>query len=64
MLKLQIKEYCHDCDFFDPELEERAAYFYGKKVYMEDRLIVCANKRSCDKIENYLRVSNKPPNRP
>ena len=63
MLKLQIKEYCHDCDFFDPELEEPVAYFDGKKVYMEDRLVVCAHQHSCDKIEEYLRISNKPPNR-
>lgn len=64
MLKLQIKEYCHECDFFDPELKDCFTYLDGKKLYMGDRLVVCANKHSCDKIEKYLRVSNKPPNRP
>ena len=39
MLKLQVKEYCHECDSFIPKLDELDMYKNCKKIYIVDIII-------------------------
>lgn len=50
MITLDIKEYCNNCDYFEPE-KSSVVYADGNS-YTE---VMCKNKSKCDRIEAYLR---------
>lgn len=50
MISLNVKPYCDNCDYFEPE---KSSVIYADEVsYVE---VMCKNKRKCDNIEAYLR---------
>ena len=50
MISLNVKPYCDDCDYFEPE-KSSVVYADGNS-YTE---VMCENRRKCDRIEAYLR---------
>lgn len=49
MITLDVKEYCHDCSEFHPEV----ITFYGdSKAVVKD--VVCTNRERCAAICNYI----------
>lgn len=51
MISLDIKPYCNDCLFFEPE---KSSIIYANNIpYMVK--VMCKNKRKCEAIESYLR---------
>ncbi len=58
MIKLDIKDHCHTCAYFDPELSEiNGTYFYDDVAYGEigDNVITCSRSIMCE----YLRRKAK-----
>lgn len=50
MISLNVKPYCHDCDYFEPE--KSSVIYADENSYTE---VMCENKHKCDQIEAYLR---------
>lgn len=51
MITLEVADYCHGCDGFDPELESRLYEFGGN---VRAQIVVCSNKRRCFQLMRYL----------
>lgn len=51
MIELQVEDYCHDCDGFDPVVENR---FYEFSDNIKAQTVVCSNKRRCFQLMRYL----------
>lgn len=51
MISLEVADYCHGCDGFDPELENRC-YDFNNDV--KAQVVVCSNKRRCYQMMRYL----------
>ena len=50
MITLNVKSYCDDCAYFEPE--KSSVIYADENSYTE---VMCENKRKCDNIEAYLR---------
>ena len=51
MISLNVKPYCDNCDYFEPEISS-IMYADNSSRMVE---VMCKNKRKCDRIEEYLR---------
>lgn len=51
MIQLDVAEYCHGCDGFDPMLENRC---YDLNEDVHSQTVVCSNKRLCYQMMRYL----------
>lgn len=54
MIELNVKEYCHKCPKFNPEL---VRYYGDAEIIIQQ--IVCSEHDVCDKIEEYIRKELK-----
>lgn len=56
MIKLNVKEYCHDCPNFEAE-QHRSILYSGANTIecMSDCVINCKHESTCNKIEDYLK---------
>lgn len=53
MLELKVADYCHNCPYFEPVVEETALYSYdGNRA--GNTYIVCENSKKCENIAVYL----------
>lgn len=50
MISLNVKPYCDNCAYFEPE--NSSVIYADNCSYME---VMCENRRKCDQIEAYLR---------
>ena len=50
MISLNVKPYCDNCDYFEPE--KSSVIYADRNSYTE---VMCENRRKCDGIEAYLR---------
>ena len=50
MISLNVKPYCDNCDYFEPE--KSSVMYADCNSYVE---VTCENRRKCDRIEAYLR---------
>ena len=50
MISLNVKPYCDDCNYFEPE--KSSVMYADEDSYVE---VMCENRRKCDRIEAYLR---------
>lgn len=53
MIKLNVKEYCHDCPNFEAE-QHRTILYSGSIDSMSDCVIDCKHESTCHRIEEYL----------
>lgn len=51
MIELQVEDYCHDCDGFNPVVDKR---FYEFLDCIESQAVVCSSKRHCAQLMRYL----------
>ena len=51
MISLNVKPYCDNCDYFEPEISS-IMYADNSSRMVE---VMCENRRKCDRIEAYLR---------
>ena len=51
MISLNVKPYCDNCSYFEPE-KSSVMYADNSTCVVE---VMCKNKRKCDRIEAYLR---------
>ena len=55
MIRLEIAEYCSECEDFKASVETPAKYFAEDEVIvLSDTVISCANKKRCEAIRRYL----------
>lgn len=54
MIRLDIAEYCHDCDKFDPEIAEQDKLYNNQQCVLNNTNVVCKNKYLCQKLYSYL----------
>ena len=52
MIKLDIKKYCQNCTYFEPET--KAVTFPSGNSWETDTIISCAKKDKCSNITKYL----------
>lgn len=50
MISLNVKPYCDNCDYFEPE--KSSVIYADSSSYVE---VMCKNRCKCDQIEAYLR---------
>ena len=55
MIKLKVKDYCHGCVNFSPEVYP---VFYANNV-PHDQIVVCEHRDECERIEHHLRKEIK-----
>ena len=56
MIKLEIEDYCHDCQAFDPEVEGSIVYCTDHEVYHRTHTIVrCKAHKLCKRLVGYLK---------
>ena len=54
MISLNVKPYCDNCDYFEPE---KSSVIYADGIsYVE---VMCENRCKCDRIEAYLKSEMK-----
>lgn len=56
MIDLKIEPYCHDCDSFEPKVEDSSDWNideFGLPV-MGDKIIVCRYHKRCANMVRYL----------
>lgn len=51
MIELQVAGYCHECDNFEPTLENRC-YDYSDDV--RSKVVVCSSRYHCYQMMRYL----------
>ena len=59
MISLKIKDYCHNCEEFEAEVEK-----LNRGLTFHDTIITCAHECRCQQIKNYLEKGsekNEPP---
>ena len=64
MIKLDVQEYCHDCDGFEADVEhpQHAYDMHGNPIYSSDTLVRCGRRKLCKNIERYLERKMKGEN--
>jgi hypothetical protein len=52
MIKLDVQDYCHDCDHFSPELKEGKWFYVKNSVerYKTDSIVYCTNRDICNRL--------------
>ena len=56
MIKLNIEEYCHNCEDFEPTCEK----IFGRTLIgpiMFDQIVTCVNKNKCRCIHTHIKQS-------
>lgn len=56
MIRLELKDYCHDCVGFEPEVEAPVALYYGdnKEIVCTDTIVRCKHAKRCAHILKYV----------
>lgn len=57
MIKLELKDYCHDCTGFEADVEEPAMLFAigaSEPIKFTDTIIRCAHRKRCEHIVKYV----------
>lgn len=57
MIRLEIADYCNNCQEFKPEVYGQA--LYGICNEYRDTVIRCEHRRLCEDIKNYLEKQTK-----
>ena len=53
MIELNVKDYCQDCEAFDPDSETTKFYELGVSTSVLT-IITCRNARRCEQFVRYL----------
>lgn len=64
MIKLEVKEYCHGCTEFDPDIKRPETLYVGNESYTSigDTIIRCEHREKCDRIREFCSKSVKGEN--
>lgn len=56
MIKLDVKDYCHSCMDFDPDVVPAHKEFtdWTNEIVLTDTVIRCKNRDRCEAIRRYL----------
>lgn len=56
MIELMVEDYCHDCDGFEPKVEDSENYVVNESglPVMGDKLIFCRYRKRCANMARYL----------
>ena len=56
MIRVDVEEYCSDCEDFQAEVERPSKMFAngGRDVFLTDTVITCTNRKRCEAIRRYL----------
>lgn len=52
MIKLDVEDYCHNCNEFEPDVHREHLYFAGKDKL--ETVVRCEHRIRCESIKNYL----------
>jgi len=52
MIRLNVKEYCHNCQDFEPETNVVA--YYGNRKKFFDTEVSCKDRCRCENIKDYI----------
>lgn len=56
MIKLDVKDYCHSCTEFDPEVEHPTNFYANAEVALiTDTVIRCKDLKKCENIKCHLK---------
>lgn len=56
MISLEIKDYCHTCSDFEPDVEKPQNFYVGSEIYttIGDTIIKCKDRERCEQLKQYL----------
>lgn len=60
MLRLDVEDYCHECETFEPYVSRRIVTVDGNPLWSgSDTIIYCENRTKCEKLIKYLKEQVK-----
>lgn len=56
MIRVEVREYCHDCFDFDPNITHPESFMLtdGTTIGQTDTIIRCRDRNKCENIRRYL----------
>lgn len=58
MIRLEVKDICHNCPNFEPEVDKLTLYG-DDQVIVNETIIFCGNRELCNHIREYLNKKEK-----
>jgi len=60
MIRIDVKEYCHSCTEFDPEVEYPIHIYANNDVAQStDTIVRCKDRGKCENIKRHLEVEER-----
>lgn len=55
MIKLNVEEYCHDCDMFEADVNKICGYSFERRIIYTDTVISCTRRSVCDNLIKFFK---------
>ena len=56
MIKLEVEAYCHDCQAFEPDVEDSVVVWSrDDNAYRSDTIVRCKAHKLCKRLVGYLK---------
>ena len=56
MIRLEVKDYCHSCSEFNPDIKYPTNFYAdGKVVMMTDTLVRCKDRCKCENLKCHIK---------
>lgn len=61
MIQLDVKDYCHNCAEFEPDIDKNH-FFAGGDIYCTETIVRCKHRMRCATLVKYFKEAAKEQN--